>query len=84
MVQPGVISTVPLPHRIREELNSDLMVIISKPKERPLERTLRLPNALVSSSAESYMASDYEGSMSRDRKNFNYPPDLRTAQKMIE
>ena len=58
-----------------QEMNSDIMILISKPRGVSKIDPLRLHKSLASSS-ESILTSDNEGS---PRKNFNYPPDLRTA-----
>lgn len=61
------------------ELNSDIMVLISKPRGVSKVDPLRLQKSLASSSESNL--SDLDGTA---RKNFNYPPDLRTAQYMIK
>ena len=60
--------------RPNEDLNSDIMVLISKPaKLEPLKHLTR--NTLGSSSESSL---DSVGN--REKRSFNYPPDLDTAK----
>ena len=77
------MSNNPSPQRVRrEDLNSDIMILISKPQGVSKVDPLRLQKSLASSS-ESNHTSEFESAI-RDRKNFNYPPDLKTARQMVK
>ena len=61
-------------------MNSDIMVLISKPKGKSKLDPLRLQKS-VNSSSDSHDTIDSQLPLgSRDRRSFIYPPDLRTAQ----
>lgn len=72
-------SLTPGPSLKGNEMNSDILVLMKNPKKR-LD-PLRLQKSLMNSSSSDSL--DMPDSAFEGPKNFNYPPDLKTAQKMI-
>jgi len=75
-------SSSPTPlKRVAEELNSDIMVLISKPQNQKSRQTLdplRVAKSLTNST-DSRETSESKLNGFKDRKSFMYPPDLKTA-----
>lgn len=61
-------------------MNGDIMMLMTKPKKGRLEPLKQY--ASLASSSESSLDS-YQMPFGT-KKNYNYPPDLRTAQQMIK
>ena len=71
--------------QLNDDLNGDIMVLISKPRMLDPLRT-----GVSSSSVDScfidlsYNPEESKKQHINNRNSFNYPPDLKTMQRMIE
>lgn len=77
---PSHLPTMILQSQRRDEMNSDIMVLISKPQGR-LDPISQGKNGIYSdyNSVDSQQNHPFKG-----KKNFSYPPDLDTAKLMIQ
>ena len=79
---------------LNEDLNGDIMVLISKPRMLdPLKSGAASTDSLDSGFADSLGSAPRQKNKEESKKqkhqlvgrnSFNYPPDLQTMQKMIE
>ena len=80
---------------LNEDLNGDIMVLISKPRMLdPLKSGAASTSSLDSGFADSLGSAPRQKNQEESKKqqkhqlagrnSFNYPPDLQTMQKMIE
>jgi len=73
-------SSIPSPIKRNEELNSDILVLISNPERNGHQLApLKLSALVTHNTSESSQAVEHYLGGTSSRPSFNYPPDLRTA-----